>query len=97
MDIKFNDASARLSPSGDFMLTLIAEMLKESEGMFFQFSLYDNIGDAVLSAQRTNTVEKTLRRKGVPNKIFKVEKLPIQKAMPRTPDRNWISVLIKEK
>ncbi len=96
MDIKFNEASARLSPSGDFMLTLIAEMLKESEGKFFQFSLYDNIGDAVLSAQRTNTIEKTLRRKGVPNKIFKVEKLPIQKAMPRTPDYNWVSVLIKE-
>jgi len=97
MNIKFNDASARLSPSGDFMLTLIAEMLKESEDMFFQFSLYDNIGDAVLSAQRTNAIEKTLRRKGVPNKLFKVEKLPLQKAMPRTPDHNWISVLIKEK
>jgi outer membrane protein OmpA-like peptidoglycan-associated protein len=97
MDIKFNEASARLSPSGDFMLTLLAEMLKESEGMLFEISLYDNIGDAVLSSQRMSTLEKTLRKKGVPNKIFKVEKLPIQKSMPRTPDYNWISIVIREK
>ena len=97
MNIKFNEASARLSPSGDFMLTLVAEMLKESDGLFFEFSLYDNIGDAILSSQRMSTLEKTLRKKGVPNRMFKVEKLPLQKSMPRTPDYNWISVLIKEK
>jgi outer membrane protein OmpA-like peptidoglycan-associated protein len=97
MDIKFNDASARLSPSGDFMLTLVADMIKDSEGLVFHFSLYDNIGDAVLSSQRANTLEKTLRKKGVPNKLIKVQKLPIKKAMPRTPDYNWIMVEIKQK
>lgn len=97
MDIKFNEASARLSPSGDFMLTLIADMIKDSEGLFFSFSLYDNIGDAILSSQRANTLEKTLRKKGVPNKLIKVQKQPIKKAMPRTPDYNWVIVEIKQK
>jgi hypothetical protein len=97
MDIKFNEASARLSPSGDFMLTLIADMIKDSEGLFFSFSLYDNIGDAILSSQRASTLEKTLRKKGVPNKLIKVQKQPIKKAMPRTPDYNWVIVEIKQK
>lgn len=96
MNIQFNSGTARLSPSGDFMLTLIAEMLKDSEGLRYEWVLYDNINNKQLSARRAATLEKTLRRKGVSPKLFKVETKGRLKGLPNTPDYNWIRLLMIE-
>jgi outer membrane protein OmpA-like peptidoglycan-associated protein len=96
MSVKFVEGSARLTPTGDFMLSLIADMLKDSEGLRYEFIVYNNIADPRLSAQRGATIERTLRRKGVRNKVFKVSnegKLP---GLPDTPDHNWIRIRMIE-
>lgn len=96
MNIQFNSGTSRLSPSGDFMLTLIAEMLKESEGLRYEFVVYDNIGNKRLSAQRASALEKTLRRKGVRNKLFKVSTKANRPGLPKTADYNWIRIIMTE-
>lgn len=97
MNLKFIENSARLTPSGDFMLSLIAEDLKASEGLFYEFTLYDNIGDPSLSKQRSNMVNRVLRKKGVPIKIFKVDLKPKAPGQAQIPDYNWTEVLITER
>ncbi len=97
MNVQFNSGTSRLSPSGDFMLTLIAEMLKESEDLSYEFVVYDNIDNKRLSGQRASTLERTLRKKGVAAKIFKVSTKANRPGLPRTADYNWIRILMKEK
>jgi len=96
MNVQFNSGTSRLSPSGDFMLTLVAEMLKESEGLQYEFVVYDNIDNKRLSAQRASTLERTLRRKGVRANTFKVNTKANRPGLPRTADYNWIRLIMKE-
>ena len=96
MSIQFISGGARLSPSGDFMLSLIAEMLKQSEGLKYEFVVYDNIGNKRLSAQRASAVERTLNRKGVDRRLFKVSTKPNRPGLPSTADYNWIRLQIIE-
>lgn len=94
--VQFVSGSARLTPSGDFMLSLVAEMLKESEGLRYEFVVYDNIDNARLTAQRASAVEKTLRKKGVRSKDFKVLTEPNRPGLPITADYNWIRIRMIE-
>lgn len=96
MSIQFISGGARLSPSGDFMLSLIAEMLKQSEGLKYEFVVYDNIANKRLSAQRASAVERTLNRKGVDRRLFKVTTKPNKPGLPGTADYNWIRLQIIE-
>ncbi len=96
MSIQFISGGARLSPSGDFMLTLISEMLKKSEGFEYEFIVYDNINNKRLSTQRASTIERTLNRKGVDRRSFKVSTKPNKAGLPKTADYNWIRLQIIE-
>ncbi|MGB0980398.1 MAG: hypothetical protein ACPGVV_13435, partial [Croceimicrobium sp.] len=87
---------ARLSPTGDFMLGLIANMFKESEGFRYEFFIYDNIDNKKLSAQRASTIERVLRSKRVKPKTFKVTVNNNRPGLPKTADHNLIKLEIIE-
>jgi outer membrane protein OmpA-like peptidoglycan-associated protein len=95
LNLKFFEKSARLMPSGDFMLDLIAEMMAESEGLVYSFTVYDNISDANLTTQRTAALQKQLRRKGVDARKIKTEKMEMRKGMPTSVNDNYIVVQIR--
>lgn len=97
LNIQFNSGTARLSPSGDFMLSLVAQMIKDSEGMFYEWHIYDNIKNKGLTSRRSATIQNTLRKKGVPAKLFKVEVKANRSGLPLTADYNWIRLLTIEK
>ena len=97
MNVQFIKGNARLSPSGDFMLSLIADMLKESEGLFFEFEVYDNINNSRLSAQRASAIGRTFRKKGVKNNLFKVNTLAFRPGLVQSEDINLIRVKMIEK
>ncbi|WP_421753141.1 OmpA family protein [Croceimicrobium sp.] len=96
MNVQFVKGNARLTPSGDFMLSLIADMLKESEGLFFEFEVYDNINNSRLSAQRAAAIERTFRKKGVKNNLFKVNTLAYRPGLEQSADINLIRVKLIE-
>lgn len=97
LNVKFSEGAARLIPSGDFMITLVAEMLKESEGLSYQFTVYDNIKNARLTKQRAATLNKTLRKKGVPYRSYKVSDEPAPDWMSISPNLNSVVLSISEK
>lgn len=96
MSINFIGGTARLSPTGDFMLGLIANMFKESEGFRYEFFIYDNIDNKKLSAQRASTIERVLRSKRVKPKTFKVTVNNNRPGLPKTADHNLIKLEIIE-
>lgn len=91
--VKFSQGSSRLVPSGDFMITLVADMIKESEGLKYEFVLYDNIKNSGLTKQRANALSKTLRRKGVSYKVYSVTNQPAPEWM--TINTNENSIMLK--
>lgn len=97
LNLIFAEASARLAPSGDFMLGLLAEMMVQSEGLYYQFVIYDNIGDAALTRQRSSTIYRTLRKKGVDPRIFKVRDETAPEWMTTMANENSVMVEITEK
>lgn len=96
MNVQFNSGTARLSPSGDFMLTLVADMLKNSEGLRYEIVVYNNINNPQLTARRASTLNTILRRKGVSPKIYSVSNKGRLKGLPNTPDYNWIRIIMIE-
>jgi len=96
MNVKFISGTARITPAGDFMLGLIADMLKGSEGLRYEFVVFDNINNGRLSAQRAAAIERILRKKGVPAKRFKVLKEAGKPGIPKTTDVNWIRLKMIE-
>lgn len=96
MSLKFVDGSARFSPTGDFMLGLIADMLKTSEGLRYEFVVYNTIDNARLSAQRASAIEKTLRKKGVRPNTFKVLNEANKPGLPQSPENNWVRIKMLE-
>lgn len=95
LNIKFFENSARLMPSGDFMLGLIADMIAESEGLVYNFRIYDNISNPTLTTQRTAALQKQLRRKGVATNKINTEKLEARRGMPTSANDNYIVVQIR--
>lgn len=96
MSLRFVDGSARFSPTGDFMLGLIAEMLKTSEGLRYEFVVYNNIDNARLSVQRASAIEKMLRKKGVRANMFKVLNEANRPDLPQSPENNWVRIKMLE-
>lgn len=93
LNISFPERSARLTPSGDFMLGLIANMLKESEAFYYQFVVYDNIGNSGLTGQRAQSLQRSLRRKGVPMASYQVS---AKKALPWMPQTDNLHAVMLE-
>jgi outer membrane protein OmpA-like peptidoglycan-associated protein len=94
LDVKFAPNSARLIPSGDFMVTLVADMMKESEGLQYEFIVYDNIKNPMLTRQRTAALLRVLRKKGVPYKIYKVNNKEAPEWMTISENENSVMLLI---
>ena len=95
LDVKFAEGSSRLIPSGDFMITLVAEMMKESEGLLYEFTIYNNINDRALTKQRSMALTRALRKKGVPYKIYTVNQQEAPEWMTTMANENSIMLKIK--
>jgi outer membrane protein OmpA-like peptidoglycan-associated protein len=94
-NVLFSEGSARLIPTGDFNLGLVAEMIKESEGLFFEVLVYDNIEDARLTASRASAIRRAFNRKGVGAKLLKVSHEKAPPWMPRTDNLNAVMLKIR--
>ncbi|MDR9443177.1 MAG: OmpA family protein [Schleiferiaceae bacterium] len=94
LDLEFIRDSPNLTPAGDFMLTLVAEMMKTAEGYLYEFVVYDNLGDPSMTARRKTTLQRLLRRKGVPAKSYNVLHRPAPEWMPTTTGSNAVMVEI---
>ncbi len=95
LNIKYFDESARLMPSGDFMLTLVTDAIKQSEGVRYNFFVYDNINDPNLTKQRADALEKIIRRKGVDVSKVKVTQQEGRKSTRFEEKNNYIEVQIR--
>lgn len=97
LNVRFADDVARLIPSGDFMLTLLAEMMRESEGLYYEFVMYDNIDNERLTRQRAAVLGRTLRQKRVPRGIYSVEHQESPDWMTTMPNENSVVVKITQR
>lgn len=96
MNVKFFPKKMRLTPSGDFMLTLIAEMINESSGLKFEFVIFDNINDAKLTGSRAKGLERALLDKMVRKEVFLVRTAVKTPSMPIAADDNYILLKISK-
>lgn len=96
LDVVFIENSANLAPAGDFMLTLVGEMLRESEGYIYEFEIFDNIENSNLTQRRATTLNRTLRRKGVPSSKYKVLRRSAPGWMPIHRNSNTVLLKIRE-
>lgn len=95
LNIKYFEESARLMPSGDFMLTLVTDAIKQSEGVRYTFFVYDTIKNPNLTKQRSDALEKIIRRKGVDVNKVKVIQQEGRKDARYTESNNYIEVQIR--
>jgi outer membrane protein OmpA-like peptidoglycan-associated protein len=95
LNIKFFTESGRLKPSGDFMLTLVADAMKESEGVQYEFIVYNSISNSGVTRQRAKALEKQIKRKGVDARVFSVSEELDPKRMKLSENDNIIIVQIK--
>lgn len=95
LDVVFIENSANLAPAGDFMLTLVGEMLRDSEGYNYEFEIFDNIENASLTQRRATTLNRTLRRKGVPSQKYKVLRRSAPGWMPTNSNSNTVLLKIR--
>lgn len=96
LGVKFFPQKGRLYPSGDFMLTLVSEMMRESEGLFYEFVLFDNINNTRLTSSRVASLERTLLSKKVNKDIFTVRSSPKTSGMPESDNNNFLMIVITE-
>lgn len=96
LSVSFPQNSARLAPSGDFNLEMVAEMMKNSEGLTFRFVVYNNINDNRLTKLRASNISRTLRKKGVHYKSYTVEHEPAPEWMTTSVNDNTILLYISE-
>lgn len=94
--VKFFNKNRKLWPSGDFNLELIAEMLRTSEGVHYEFLVFNNINDDRVTSARVQGIQRTLQDKGVSSKTFDVRKVNDFTGIPTTEDENYILVQISE-
>lgn len=96
LSVQFISGTARLSPSGDFMLGLIAEMLNESEDIQYEVKVYDTVDNSRLTAQRAKSIERSFRTKRVDRKKIKVSHHKALPGMLKSADYNTVRVEITE-
>ena len=96
LGVKFFPQKSRMYPSGDFMITLVADMMKESEGLFYEFVMFDNINNQRLTNSRVASLDRTLSSKKVSSKIYKVRSSPKTKGMPDADNLNLLMLKITE-
>lgn len=96
LNIAFFPGQGRLMPSGDFMLELIGEMMKSSEGLFYEFILVDNIQNPTLSRQRVRAMERKFQRMRIKSNTFNVAMEDRPPAMPQSENDNYITVKIRK-
>lgn len=94
LDLEFIQGSPNLTPAGDFMLTLVAEMINTAQGYHYKFVVYDNISTSGLTSRRKTTLQRLLRRKGVPADLYTVEERPAPQWMPTVRGSNAVMVEI---
>ncbi len=96
LSVKFFPQKSRLYPSGDFMLTLVADMMRESEGLFYEFVLFNNINNSRLTNSRVASLDRSLGSKKVDKKIYKVRSSPKTKAMRDSENLNYLMLKITQ-
>lgn len=96
LNIKFFPKKQKMMLSGEFMLGLIADMLKNSEGFYYEFLIFDNINNPGLTTQRAAMITRKLGGLGVSRKMFKVQKRSAINGMPKSDNQNIMSVKIKK-
>lgn len=96
LSVSFPQNSARLAPSGDFNLEMVAEMMKKSEGLKYRFVVFNNIDDQRLTKLRASNISRTLRKKGVRYKSYAVEHQPAPDWMTSSVNDNTILLYISE-
>lgn len=97
LSIKFPKNSSRLTPAGDFMLSLISDMVKESEGLFYEFLIYNNISDNQMTIRRSNTIGRALQDMGVDRTTFNVRVQEPPPYMKFSANQNAMMVKISER
>lgn len=94
--VTFFPNKRRLYPSGDFMLNLIADMMKESTGIYYEFVIFDNINNKGLTASRVAGLERALLDFKVDKAIFSVSSQNKYPNMPSSDNDNLIMVKISK-
>ncbi len=94
--VTFFPNKRRLLPSGDFMLNLIADMIKESSGLYYEFVIFDNINDSKLTADRVGGFERALLDFKVDKSKFNVTSQSKYPNMPDSANDNLIMVKISK-
>lgn len=97
LNVKFFPNKGKLYPSGDFMLTLIADMMKEPADLFYEFVIFDNINDGRLTRTRAGNMERALGRMKVDPDIFRVRTSPKMDHMPDSENNNLMMVKITKR
>ncbi len=95
--VTFFPNKRRLYPSGDFMLNLIADMMKESSGLYYEFVIFDNINDSKLTGMRAGGFERALLDFKVDKSIFSVSSQAKYANMPKSVNDNLIMVKISKR
>jgi len=97
MNVTFFPKKRRLYPSGDFMLSLIAEMMREPENLYFEFVIFDNINNKNLTSSRAAAIERALTDMNVQRSVFDVRSTTAPGRMPASDNDNLLMVKISEK
>ena len=96
LNLKFFPQKGRLYPSGDFMLGLITDMMRESEGLFYEFVIFDNINNNRLTQTRANALERAISDNKVKKAIFKVRSMSAPGGMPVSENDNYVFLKISQ-
>ena len=97
MNVTFFPQKRRLYPSGDFMLSLIAEMMQNPDNLFFEFVIFDNINNRSLTSSRAAAMERALLDMKVSGTVFSVQSAAANNRMPVSENNNLIMVKIFER
>lgn len=96
LNIDFFPNAGRFKPSGDFMLGLIIDMLKESKGLKYEFVLYNNIDNKKVTDQRVNAIRRKISVAGIKRGMCTVEQAEKPERMPTSVNDNYIILKIKK-
>ena len=94
LNVVFFPKSGRLLPSGDFMLNLILEMIKESKGLKYEFVVYDNIDDLKTSHVRAKLLKRNIAKARINSSTCNVTVKERPNNMPIQESQNYIILKI---
>lgn len=94
LNVDFFAASGRMFPSGDFMLGLILDMIKESKGLKYEFIIYNNIQDQKTTDVRAKLLKRNITKAHIKSStcIVSIEERP--ERMPILDNQNYIILKI---